>query len=150
MVRYQVLTTTSMEMTVFLLRHVVWYKLTNFSEVLIDSFIISETSVNFYRTTRRKIPEDSRLQLLNILSFCLEVRCRVCCMGWVCLSVICWFHDVVIWLFWLVSTGSDVCSYHLLFSTFTTSLQIIKCSFVHTVSRRVIYSSSARDVTSRC
>jgi hypothetical protein len=49
---------------------VVWYKFTEVSEVLAASIIIalmmeavsaSETSVNFYETTRRNLPEDSHL-----------------------------------------------------------------------------------------
>jgi hypothetical protein len=51
------------------LRRVVWWKSTDVSEVLAASFIrammeaagSSETSVNFYLTTRRKNPEDSHL-----------------------------------------------------------------------------------------
>jgi hypothetical protein len=47
-----------------------WYNITDVSEVLATSIIIamvmesastSETSVNFYRTTRRNIPQDSHL-----------------------------------------------------------------------------------------
>jgi hypothetical protein len=53
-----------------MLRRVVWYKFTDISEVLAASIIrammmeaasISETSVNFYQTTQRNIPEDSHL-----------------------------------------------------------------------------------------
>jgi hypothetical protein len=52
-----------------MLRLVVWQKFTNVSEVLAASIIAlmmeaartSETSVNFYHTTRRNIPEDSHL-----------------------------------------------------------------------------------------
>jgi hypothetical protein len=50
-----------------LLRRVVWWKFTDVSEVLAASVIqhspvdkgTSETSVNFYQTTRRNNPEDS-------------------------------------------------------------------------------------------
>jgi hypothetical protein len=53
-----------------LLRRVVWWKITNVSEVLAASIIAlmmvaestSETSVNFYQNTRRNDPEDSNLQ----------------------------------------------------------------------------------------
>jgi hypothetical protein len=52
-----------------MLRRAVWYKFTDVSELLNASSIMtmmeavstSETSVNFYPTTRRKIPEDSQL-----------------------------------------------------------------------------------------
>jgi hypothetical protein len=55
-----------------LLRRAVWWKFTNISEVLDASIIgkialmmeaasTSETSVNFYRTTRRNNPGDSHL-----------------------------------------------------------------------------------------
>jgi hypothetical protein len=69
--RFHVLTVASMKMTVF------WdvapcsrWKFTEVSEVLATSIIratmeaenISETSVNFYHTTRRNIPEDCHLQ----------------------------------------------------------------------------------------
>jgi hypothetical protein len=46
-----------------MLRHVVWWKFTDSSEVLVASIIwgmeASETSVNFYQITRRNIPEDN-------------------------------------------------------------------------------------------
>jgi hypothetical protein len=56
-----------------MLHSVVWYKFTDVSEVLIASIIrkmnlmmeaasTSQTSVKFYQTTRRNIPEDSHLQ----------------------------------------------------------------------------------------
>jgi hypothetical protein len=49
-----------------MLHRVVWYKLTDVSEVLAASLMmeagsISETSVNFCDTTRRNIPEDRHL-----------------------------------------------------------------------------------------
>jgi hypothetical protein len=52
-----------------MLRRVVWSKFTGVSEVLAVSIIradyeagsTSETSVNFYQTTRRNIPEDRHL-----------------------------------------------------------------------------------------
>jgi hypothetical protein len=53
-----------------MLRRVVWYKSADVSEMLAASIIIalmmgaantSETSINFYQTTRRNIPEDSHL-----------------------------------------------------------------------------------------
>jgi hypothetical protein len=52
-----------------MLRPVIWYKVTDVSEVLAASIIrammeaasTSETSVNFYQTTRRNISEDSHL-----------------------------------------------------------------------------------------
>jgi hypothetical protein len=53
-----------------LLRHVVWQKFTDVSEVLSSALnramiaaSTSETSVNFYQTTRRNSPEDSYLRL---------------------------------------------------------------------------------------
>jgi hypothetical protein len=47
-----------------MVRRVVWQKFTGASEVLAPSKAgsISETSVNFYQTTRRNIPEDSHLR----------------------------------------------------------------------------------------
>jgi hypothetical protein len=53
-----------------MLRHIIWYKFTYVSEVLacclhrqgvlmMEAESISEMSVNFYKTTRRNIPEDS-------------------------------------------------------------------------------------------
>jgi hypothetical protein len=57
-----------------MLHRAVWWKYTNVSEVLAASIIrvmimgaasTSETSVNFYQTTRRNIPEDSHLQLIH-------------------------------------------------------------------------------------
>jgi hypothetical protein len=52
-----------------MLRRVVWWKFTDFSEVLtvsiraltMDAASTFETSVNFYQTTWRNIPEDSHL-----------------------------------------------------------------------------------------
>jgi hypothetical protein len=52
-----------------MLRRVVWYKLTEISEVLTASIVAlmmetvstSGASVSFYQTTRRNIPEDSNL-----------------------------------------------------------------------------------------
>jgi hypothetical protein len=53
-----------------MLRFVVWYKFADVSEVLAASIIIalmmevaraSETSVNFYQSTKRNIPEDGYL-----------------------------------------------------------------------------------------
>jgi hypothetical protein len=71
--RLLVLTAASMKITVFgLLRCVVWYKLTNVSEVLtalmMEAVSISETSVHFYQTTQHNIPEDSHFQELGCLS----------------------------------------------------------------------------------
>jgi hypothetical protein len=62
-----------------MLRRVVWYKFANVSEVLFASIIkarslislimeslsTSETSVNFYETTRRNIPEDRHFHALR-------------------------------------------------------------------------------------
>jgi hypothetical protein len=53
-----------------MLRHVVWDNFTEVSEVftasinrapMMESVSTSETSVNFYQTTRRNIPEDRHL-----------------------------------------------------------------------------------------
>jgi hypothetical protein len=54
-----------------MLHHVIWWKLTDLSEVLTATIILitlmmeavstSETLVNFYQTTERNIPEDSHL-----------------------------------------------------------------------------------------
>jgi hypothetical protein len=64
-----------------MVRRVVWQKFTYVSEVLTASIIrsimmeavrISETSVNFYETTQRNIPEDSHLhtrRLENLKSY---------------------------------------------------------------------------------
>jgi hypothetical protein len=58
-----------------MLRRVVWYKFTDVSEVLaasiigniialiMDAAMTSETSANFYQTTRRNIPEDGHLRM---------------------------------------------------------------------------------------
>jgi hypothetical protein len=53
-----------------MLRRVVWWKLTDVSEVVTASIVTlmmeavstSETSANFYQTTRRSIPEDNYLR----------------------------------------------------------------------------------------
>jgi hypothetical protein len=62
-VKFQVLTTASTQMYSGMLHRVVWQKFTDVSEVLpalmIEAASTSETSVNFYQTTRRNIPEDS-------------------------------------------------------------------------------------------
>jgi hypothetical protein len=58
-----------------MLRHVVWYKLTDVSEVLTACIITlmteavstSETSVNFFETKWRNIPEDSYLHFPSYL-----------------------------------------------------------------------------------
>jgi hypothetical protein len=58
-VKFQVLTAVSMKMTVF------WDIQPSslaFIDLLMKAASISETSVNFYQTTRRNNPEDSHLQ----------------------------------------------------------------------------------------
>jgi hypothetical protein len=75
-----------------MLRRVVWQKLTHVSQLLTASIIsaittvmieavsTSETSVNFYQTTRRNIPEDSHLHtrmhenVNNLLWFAPETK----------------------------------------------------------------------------
>jgi hypothetical protein len=50
-----------------MLRRVFWWKLTDLSEVIalmMEAIRTSETSVNFYQTARRNIPEDSHLEPL--------------------------------------------------------------------------------------
>jgi hypothetical protein len=66
-----------------MLRRVVWWKLTEVSEMLYASIIraiivlpmialmmeagsTSETSINFHQTTRRNIPEDSHLHIRRV------------------------------------------------------------------------------------
>jgi hypothetical protein len=45
-----------------MLRRVVWQKFTDVSEVLATEAVsTSETSINFYQTTQRNIPEDDLL-----------------------------------------------------------------------------------------
>jgi hypothetical protein len=59
-VKFQVLTVASMKITVFI-------------ALTIEAESTSETSVNFYQTTRRNIPKDSHLQELkrSILTLCV-------------------------------------------------------------------------------
>jgi hypothetical protein len=81
-----------------MLRRVVWYKFTDISEVVSASIIIalmmeaasiSETSVNFYQTTRRNISVDSDLVshvfcaifIIHLISFYvhllqIQIYCR--------------------------------------------------------------------------
>jgi hypothetical protein len=51
--RFQVLTATNMKMAVFFI----------IKAMMMEAVTTSETSVNFYRTTRRNFPEGSHLQL---------------------------------------------------------------------------------------
>jgi hypothetical protein len=65
--RFQVLKAASIQMeSSGMLRCVVWYKFTDVSEMITISLMTeavstSETSVNFYETTRRNITEDNHL-----------------------------------------------------------------------------------------
>jgi hypothetical protein len=67
-----------------MLRRVVWWKLTDVEEVLIASIIrammmeavgISETSVNFYESTWRNIPEDSHIHIRHRENLKSHSRC---------------------------------------------------------------------------
>jgi hypothetical protein len=56
----------------------------------------------------------------------------------------CWFHNTVTLPSWLVSTDSGACSYQCSLSNFTPiSLHILKCSWAHTLSCRLMYWSFA-------
>jgi hypothetical protein len=56
-----------------MLRRVLWYKLTDVSEVhigpviraMMEAACTSETSVNFYQTTRHNTPDDNHLHTLR-------------------------------------------------------------------------------------
>jgi hypothetical protein len=56
----------------------------------------------------------------------------------------CWFHNRVTLPTWPVSTDFGTCSYQSSLSNFTPiSLHILKCSWVHTLSCRLMYCSFA-------
>lgn len=83
-VRFQVHIAARMKMAVF--RRIVWKKFIDVSEILVSSVIediialtmetagMSQMSVNFYQTTRRNVPEHSRLQ-----SICFAVSMYIAC-----------------------------------------------------------------------
>jgi hypothetical protein len=69
-----------------MLRRVVWYKLTDVSEVLtaminlmMEAVSISETSVNFYETTPRNIPEDSHFYKIHMIYNLWHEVCFINC-----------------------------------------------------------------------
>jgi hypothetical protein len=69
-----------------MLNRVVWWILTEVSEVLTAPIIravtaavsTSETSINIYQTTRRNKPEDSHFYLFNVL-ICSDSSINVTC-----------------------------------------------------------------------
>jgi hypothetical protein len=72
-VRFQVLTAESMRMIVF------WDAAPcSLIVLLMEAASTSETSVNFYETTRRNIPEDSHLHKIPVPWFGFDVGTSKC------------------------------------------------------------------------